>query len=263
MNRIFGPLFDLFAKLLTAVLTVVCLIVVPFWQAIVLGLAGDTFGTMLAGLLWFPLFVLAFSVHELGHLAAGLLLKFNPRQLVLGVFCFQKGPKRWEAHFHRDWNRAPALVRFDLPLDPRMGFRFAVMLCGGPLANLLWFGLCLGLAVFFYHVPPFGNILTHLKGLQPTGAAGQFLWFPANRFTAVLNEAAFLSLFYALAPLVPGYGLAMKTDGLQLWELWRHGRIGNLIFLKSWPAHLGPMPTTPGRHHFPKPQDDVPPASTQ
>src|SRR5262249_48259227 len=96
--------------------------------------------------------------------------------------------------------------------------RWAVMVLGGPLSNLLIGVACLAAASWHNPGPP-----DTMPRAARTGWRSVALAYPGDPTTALLNIAGLSNLGLGLAVLLPGRGAGPRADGGQLRDLWRRG----------------------------------------
>lgn len=159
-------------------------------------LAPEGTSPLLIALLAMPLafvaMLLQMVVHELGHALVGQWMGGRILRVIVG-------PWRWERfRTGMRWRKVRALkgigglAQTILPDGPQFNRAFALMLLGGPLANLLAAGLAWAL-------------IPHLAPWPLTLAAGIF--------------AAF-GLLFGVVNLLPFRSGGFHTDGLQLLRMW-------------------------------------------
>jgi hypothetical protein len=86
--------------------------------------------------LFFVLSFLAATLHELGHLAAGRLVGFKPRGLVVGYFSFSFRNGRLRARIIRS-KTLQGLARVEINTICRLHRKLAIYIAAGPITNLL------------------------------------------------------------------------------------------------------------------------------
>jgi hypothetical protein len=99
----------------------------------------------LNGWLLLPALYVAILIHELGHLAAGVMVGMNPGGICVGGLMLAKSGDRWIFRFESRF----LFGGFAIPLPAQREFRrarHAWMTAGGPLASILLTILC-GLAI--------------------------------------------------------------------------------------------------------------------
>jgi hypothetical protein len=136
-----------------------------------------------------PAVYIAILVHELGHLAAGLMVGMNPGGICVGGVMFAKSGQRWIFRFERRYLSGG----FAIPLPPERAFRrapHAWMIAGGPLASILLTSVC-GLAI-----RAFGN-----------GASD---WIGTLFWSAALTTASCV---------IPYSVSGQMSDAARLWQL--------------------------------------------
>jgi hypothetical protein len=140
------------------------------------------------------------GLHEVGHLIGGRLAGFRFAFFVVGPLRFTRGPRGIQIR----WTRMPESVlglAVSLPTDDRdLRRRLAVMLAGGPAANLI-------AALFAFALD---------VGLGP---------HPVDRawLGLVLSTVGAWSLFHFLISIVPSGKRGVLTDGAKLLSLLRGG----------------------------------------
>ena len=155
-----------------------------------------------SGFWWFPILYASVALHEIGHLIAGKLVGMEAGGIVVGGLMFFKSGGRWRFRF--DYRRilSGGLAR---PLARKTDFdpaRFAWMVAGGPLTNIV-------LAVI----------------------AGIVFWKTGSALEWV-GSVFWLNVILFAGTLLPVAGVN-KSDGARLWMLLR-----NREESRSWIALL-------------------------
>src|SRR5262245_8166473 len=148
--------------------------------------------------------LLAIAAHELGHVLAGRLTRFRPQLVIIGPFGFVRQGAAFRPFRHRLLFDPPGLVVAYPADDRRLRARYAVLVGGGPLASILFAGLCLAAAVAI-NAPP---------GPDPIHRV-----LPGNLLSSLLGFVGLLNLLLAFGTLTPGRAGALDTDGKQLLEM--------------------------------------------
>jgi hypothetical protein len=146
-----------------------------------------------SGFWWFPILYASVALHEIGHLIAGKLVGMEAGGIVVGGLMFFKSGGRWRFRF--DYRRilSGGLAR---PLARKTDFdpaRFAWMVAGGPLTNIV-------LAVI----------------------AGIVFWKTGSALEWV-GSVFWLNVILFAGTLLPVAGVN-KSDGARLWMLLRTER---------------------------------------
>jgi hypothetical protein len=115
-------------------------------------------------------------------------------------------------------------------------WRWAVMVLGGPLANLLLGVACLAAASWLNPAPAPGML-----GDAKVGWRSVALLYPGGMPSAYLNVAGLLSLGLGLVNLVPCRGAIWPSDGGQLLDLWRLHKAAQAVPFSPIGAELGPV----------------------
>src|SRR5262249_60339247 len=116
---------------------------------------------------------------------------------------------RLRARLNTAWFQPAGYVLHGLPEAGSRSSRWAIVLFGGPLVNLLLGVACLLLASWVNPGPPHGAV----------GWRGWALLWPGGLAGGLLNSAGLLSAGLGLGTLVPGKAAGMRTDGGQLLDL--------------------------------------------
>jgi hypothetical protein len=141
--------------------------------------------------LWLPALYVAVTIHELGHCVAAKLAGMDSGGLILGGFSLIKSGQRWVFRFDGRFLFGGGFI----PLPAKGASdrtHFAWMVAGGPIATLLYLGLC-GLAV-----ARLGN--------------GTWNWI----------GAAFWGATLPLSSLLPYTSGGLTSDAANLWRLLRN-----------------------------------------
>ncbi len=158
----------------------------PHWITLLLGIPA--------------LFIAAIVVHELGHLAGGLLVGFRFVMVMIGPVLLRRTGDRLELHLLRGravaGGLAAAMPRDDRNLRPR----FAMMVAGGPLANLLAFLLCVLLVI----------------ALAPVLQRGGYL---ASQAGFLVNYFALANFILVVLNIIPYHSRGFDSDGRQFLDL--------------------------------------------
>jgi membrane-associated protease RseP (regulator of RpoE activity) len=161
-------------------------------------------------------FLALLAIHELGHLLAGRAVGLRFSRFTVGLFRVAREGDHIRVRLNTAWFQPAAYVVQRFPGGPIPRLRWAVAVLGGPLSNLLVGVACLVAANRLHPGPPVA-----VAHSAQAGWRGVALLMPGNLATAQLNLAGVLSLGIGLATLVPGQSAGLRTDGGQLWDLWR------------------------------------------
>jgi|SRR6266850_1086333 len=143
-------------------------------------------------LLYFLTFFLILSIHELGHVAAGLAVGFHFKRISIGPLTLAKFPQGLKFTVQRISN-LDGIAAMGIPQLRKPSRRLAVYIAAGPLANILS-----GFCIWLFLTSQFSSGLQH--------AFRQFLWFFAT-----------ISIFIAVVNLLPYRRRnGMFTDGARL-----------------------------------------------
>lgn len=183
------------------------------WQLALLSLTQDLGAGILLGGIGVLSFLALLGVDQLGHLLAGWAVGLRLERVRLGLFVVEREGGQSRTRLNTGLFD-PALSVKHKPARGRGGAaRWAVMVLGGPLANLLVGAACLAAAAWVSPGPPAG---------APAGAVKMMAAFPslypADLPTACLNVAGVLSL------AVAGHSLAAGRDGGLLILIWQYRR---------------------------------------
>ncbi len=168
-----------------------------------------------------PVFLVLIAIHEMGHLAAGKMVGLSFSQITVGFLTLMRRENGWKARLNTSWFK-PAAVVYPLLGAPTSSWRYALVVGGGPIANLLLCALCL-IAASVLHPGPPDSIPREAR----LGWRSVALLMPGNFATASLNSAGLLSLGLGLGTLVPGRAAGVRSDGGQLLDLFWGGREAN------------------------------------
>ena len=143
------------------------------------------------GFWWFPLLYASIALHEVGHLIAGKLVGMEAGGIVVGGLMLLKSGGRWRWHF--DYRRilSGGLAK---PLPRKTDFdpaRYAWMLAGGPLTNIL---------------------LAVVSGIVFWRTGGALEW---------MGTVFWINVILFAGTLIPTAG-GNKSDGARLWILLRN-----------------------------------------
>jgi hypothetical protein len=187
-------------------------------QPMAIGLRDGPIAMLAICLAGTGVFLLTIAVHELGHLFAGLLVGLEPIMAVFGPLRLVRefkyimpcgktagladaqvvrvsGKFRLRLNTSLFGNAAITLVRPIEALWSRP--RFATLIAGGPLANLLTAAICIALVAILEW-------------------PGKPLLSPKTSLGAILNIAAFTNLCFMMINLVPFWDRGQRSDGSQL-----------------------------------------------
>jgi hypothetical protein len=188
------------------------------WQVFAVGVNGGPADSLALGVGGLLTFLALLAVHELGHLLAGRAVGLPFERFTVGPLQLVREGGRWRARLNTAWSQPAAYVL--LP-PPQVGhgyrrWRWAAMVLGGPLANLLVGAACLAAAGHLNPCPP-ASVSTNARA----GWRGVAILYPGDLTTAWLNMAGIVSLWLGVCNLVPGSAKGMRSDGGQLLDLWR------------------------------------------
>lgn len=187
-----------------------------FWQALVIGAIDDLVDCLLLFGRGVLIFLALLALHELGHLLAALAMGLPFRRFTIGLLTIAREHERIRVLLNTAWFRPAAYFQSSFPEGGVPAWRWAVVVLGGPMANLLFVPIFLLAASWMNPGPP-AEMPSALRVGWRT-----FAWLnPGDMATALLNIAAILSLALGLGTLVPGTSAGVRTDGGQLLDLWR------------------------------------------
>jgi len=216
--------------------SVVVALLIIGWVGTVLILAVEVGLAVLPllAILGLLLFFVSVAGHELGHHLAGLAVRFRPYLIVVGPLAIwrQGNAYRWGRH-RLHYNPLGLVMCY--PVGSRgLRTRYALLVGGGPLANLLVAVLCLAGAVALNDPRPAATWLGSIADLVPR-----------NFLSVLLSFAALLNLFLGIGSLSPGRARLWETDGQQLLELLVGGtlaerRVLGILLSSNTPAGVRP-----------------------
>jgi hypothetical protein len=161
-----------------------------------------------------PTFLCLIAAHEVGHLLAGKAAGLSFARFTVGLLTVERIEGRLLVRLNRLWFQPAAYVVAGLPAGNTSIRRWATMVAGGPLANLLICVFCL-IAASIINPGPTDMIPSEAR----PGWRSVALLMPGNLTTAWLNVAALISLGFGLGTLIPGRAAGLRTDGGQLFDL--------------------------------------------
>ncbi len=157
-------------------------------------------------LMVFPVLLLVIfcviAIHELGHVAAGLLMDFEFKLITVGPFMVQKEGTSVQFKWNKNLNIAGGLALCIPKTTDNITRKFMFFAAGGPLASLL-------LAVFAY-------LLTWAISYDNQ----IFIRF---MFHVFFSMVAIFSLAIFLLTVLPMKSGGFYTDGARILNLWRGG----------------------------------------
>ncbi len=149
-------------------------------------------------LLFVALFPIAVLIHELGHLAAGCLVGFQPMLLIVGPMKIRRTLRGWQMERMR-----PAIAGGIAGALPKrleaLERRVCVLIAGGPAANVLTAAAAIAASTF----------------TEPSSIIG-----------AALGVLVVVSVICALVALVPAGAWGFFTDGARIQQLLAGGAAG-------------------------------------
>ena len=138
------------------------------------------------------LYFLVVGWHELGHVMAGLLMRFKFMSLTIGPFAWKRDKDRIRFAWNRNINLSGGLAYMLPQSEENMARRFAFFAAGGPLASLLLAAVGVGLSV-----------------VLPMGSTGELL----------LGVAGWFSLIIFLLTIAPFRAGGFSSDGRRILTL--------------------------------------------
>ncbi len=166
-----------------------------------------------------PAFFIVIGVHELGHVTAGLLMKFEFKSITVGPFMWEKQQHGIKFRWNKNVNTSGGLA-LCLPVGAEnLSKRFAVYAAGGPLASIVL------------------AIVTFLLSRLAVGGATD-----GNTATLVMQwllmEICLLSAIIAVATLIPIHTGGFSSDGARIFNLLKGGDVTRfeLLILKLMSA---------------------------
>jgi hypothetical protein len=220
------------------------LLLVP-WQAFVVGIKdGGGVCLLLCGLGILSFFLLM-AAHEMGHLLAGRAMSLPFVSLTLGPLQVVREGERIRVRLNTAWFQPAFYVKLGVGAQGNWRLRWAVMVLGGPLTNLLIGVACL-LAAGWLNPGPSSSLPASAR----TGLRMVALVVPGNFPTALLNIVGLLSLGFGLGNFIPAHVVGFRTDGGQLLDLWRGSwaprQMPQIPEPESWLAHGSTSTFPPG-----------------
>lgn len=194
------------------------------WQALAMGVnysPTDSVVLCAGGIL---IFLALMAAHELGHLLAGWAMRLRFMHFTIGLLQVVRADERLQARLNAAWFRPAASVMFDFPWGADALRRWAVMVLGGPLSNLLLSIVCLFAASWLNPGPQ-----AEMPSRARSGWRNVALLYPGDLPTAFLNVTGVLSLGLGLGTLVPARVVGLRTDGGQLLDLWRFRKVAQTL----------------------------------
>jgi hypothetical protein len=193
-------------------------------QLLVVGLLYGATACLLLGWGGILTFLALLAAHELGHLLAARVVGLPFMRFTVGPLAVVREGGRLRARFNTAWFRHAAHVVHERAEGTRRSGRWAIIVLGGPLANLLIGAVCLAMAHWLNPGPP-----PELSSNAEPGWRNVALLFPGDWMTALLNLTALVSWGLGLGTLVPGKA---GTCGQMVVSFWTcgEGKIGNRSF---------------------------------
>ena len=142
-------------------------------------------------ILFVPTFFFVVGVHEAGHALAGVLVKFDFKMYVVGLFLWEKEETGWKFKWNKNVNTSGGMVICMPTGNENLKNRFSIYSAGGPLASLL-------LAVLSYLI---------------------FIVLAPNTLSYLFALITFLSAVIFLATAIPFHTGGFTTDGGRIWNL--------------------------------------------
>jgi hypothetical protein len=194
------------------------------WQAIVVGMIHGMAACFLFCVVGVLLFLAVLPVHELGHALAGWAVGLPFARLTAGPVTVAREGGRLRARLKASWFQPAASVTHEPVWGGDGLLRWAVMVLGGPLANLV---LGVGWLVAANWLNPGPG------GVAPRAAQAGWgsvaLLLPGSLLIACFNVAGMLNLAWAFGTLLPGDEAGVRTDGGRVLDLWRLHRAARAI----------------------------------
>ncbi|CAN5915279.1 hypothetical protein BH24BAC1_BH24BAC1_14920 [soil metagenome] len=151
-------------------------------------------------------------LHELGHLAGGLLARLQFWAIIVGAFRLSRSRNRLRFGLNRTLSQALGLVMFRFPDTHRLRPRMLLLVAGGPLASglaaVLGFGLLYGTGLSAH--------LTREASLAPFSLA------------LLVQVFAWVNALLFVVSAIPAEAGGFYTDGARLFNFLRGGRKPNL-----------------------------------
>ena len=164
------------------------------WQALVVGVNDSLAACLVLCGSGIPIFFALLAAHELGHLLAGKALGLPFVRFTVGPLQLVREGERIRARLNTAWFQPAAYVMLALPAEGDRRWRWAAVLLGGPLSNLLLGAACLAAATGLNPGPP---------AERPHAARAAWrsvaLLYPGNPAAAWLNVTASSSTLAAVA----------------------------------------------------------------
>jgi uncharacterized repeat protein (TIGR04138 family) len=195
-------------------------VVLFYWQVLAI---GSEFGHEI--LLPLGLGVIAcllgvFVVHELGHLVAGNDAGLNIQRLVLGPLAFTRRNGSLRPMLNTKLFRIAFCVVFEHPNGVPQAKPWKKMILGGPLANLF-----VGVACIVTEVLCGCGASTPDPGVKPSATISRFILYQGNLNIALIGIAGVANILVGLMNLIPATVGKYRTDGGQLLDLWKLGKL--------------------------------------
>jgi hypothetical protein len=175
-------------------------------QVFFLGIEHGLGGALLACLSCVLMVVAAIAIHELGHLIAVVIVRWRVLHVVIGPFTWEKQGDRFRLRLtsrrSSSWGH---VTWFPIGLR-RYHLRWGICCSGGILANLLVALVCL-IVLLAYHSSP--NALISVE----EQSVFRFFLKPDHWTMAVVQEALFMNLVYAMMNSIPHQNGKFTSDG--------------------------------------------------
>jgi hypothetical protein len=176
----------------------------------------------------FAAFVGALVVHEFGHVWWAALAGVSWTRLSLGPLVVERNGRRW-------WFRNPSRTRlswYAMFGGMRSRKAWAMMIVGGPVANLVLTCGCFALAACCDSGQNF--VFPGQRPLIRSGAVGWL--FPTGLVAAPFRLVGMISLLPGVCTLVPGRVAGMRTDGGQLLDILRGAALPLVVIDPEQPS---------------------------
>ncbi len=177
-------------------------------------------GLLLIAVYALPTYFILIAVHELGHLLAALIVRLRVLRFVVGPLEIMRQGDCYRVVRPRSLFKFNGRVE-SYPLDSRPArARIAAFIAAGPLASLLFAGLCSAAALALNDPLPVDPIA------QPISAI-----MPRNLVSALLGCTAWYSAAVAFSNLIPGQHRGVDLDGKKLLEMLLGGKRAERLLL--------------------------------